>query len=83
MPKLNYKVENAQLVKHERTVAFEGHAATISFDRAVLECVPADGNGPTIAMSLPPENLADFPEGLSVTISIEAAEPVDGTTKEA
>lgn len=83
MPKLNYKVENAQLVKHERTVDFEGQEAIISFDRAVLECIPADGDGPTIAMSLSPEALADFPEGLAVTISIEAAESVDGIAKEA
>lgn len=83
MPKLNYKVENAQLVKHERTVDFEGQEATISFDRAVIECLPVDTDGQVIGMVLPAEALADFPEGLAVTITIEAAAPVATAKKEA
>lgn len=75
MQQLNYKVENAQLVTHERTVDFEGQPATISFERTVLECTPADGNGSVISVTLPPEALAEFPEGLAVTITIKAAAP--------
>ena len=83
MQTLNYKVENAQIVTLQRTVDFEGQTATISYDRAVIECVPADGDGQVIGMVLPSEALADFPEGLAVTITIEAAAPVAEAEKEA
>lgn len=76
MQSLEYKVENAQLVTIQQVVDYEGTRAIISYERTVIECLPANGVGQTISMTLPAEALDEFPEGLAVTISIAASEVV-------
>lgn len=73
MQSLEYKVENAQLVKLEQVTEFEGTRAIISYQRTVIECLPASGVGQTISMTLPADALDEFPEGLAVTITVAAA----------
>lgn len=69
---LNYIVENAQIVTMQKTIEYEGQSAVVSYDRAMIEALPAEGTGQTFSMTLPPESLADFPEGLAITITVDA-----------
>ena len=73
---LNYIVENSQIVTLQKEIEFEGQKAVVSYDRAIVEALPADGIGQTFAMTLPVEALADFPEGSAITITVEAV-PAD------
>ena len=68
---LNYIVENAQIVNLQKQVDFEGQSATVHYDRALIEALPADGSGATFTMNLPPEALGEFPEGASITVTVE------------
>lgn len=72
---LTYTVENASLVTMQRQVPYEGQTATISFDRADIECVPADADNKTLSLILPAEALADFPEGATVTVTLGVTPP--------
>ncbi len=73
---LNYIVENSQIVTLQKEIEFEGQKAVVSYDRAIIEALPAEGIGQTFAMTIPVKALADFPEGSSITVTVEAT-PVE------
>ena len=79
MQTIKYRVENASISTITEAVQHNGRPATVSYDQALIEALPVDG-GPTFAFQLPPEALAEFPEGATITVSIEATEtPVPAT----
>ena len=68
---LNYTVENSQVVGQEVETDYQGQPARVLFHRAVIECLPSDPANKTFTLVLPPEAAADFPEGASVTVTVE------------
>lgn len=74
MPReLKFTVENASLVTQQIETTFDGAPATLSVERAVIECLPADAAGKTFTMVLPADALVEFPEGSQILLTVSAA----------
>lgn len=71
---LKYRIENAQTVTATRAIEFEGQPATVEVRRLSVEALLVEGEGPTLALSLPADAAADFPEGGIITVTIKLTE---------
>ena len=67
---LDYVVENATLTTINTQITFNGAPATVAYQRALIEALPKSGEGPTFTMQLDPSELAQFPEGTEITITV-------------
>jgi hypothetical protein len=80
MQTLSYTVQNSQLVTIVTPGTYEGRPVIMSYQRADIECIPLEAGGKTLSIVLPPEALADFPEGwiVDITVTAHAPAPVAG-----
>ena len=71
--KMKFTVENASLATHQVETTFDGAPATLTVERAVIECLPADAAGKTFTMVLPADALDEFPEGSTIIVTASPA----------
>ncbi len=75
---LQFRVVNASPVDYATVVDIDGEPATAIQPKAVIEAEPLAAAGKLLTFVLGPEALADFPEGSTINVTVEAVTETQG-----